>query len=55
MEVKGELMPITIALVCAVLALCCLVLATFGVAARINLLAAGLALWLLSGLLRGVP
>ena len=48
-------MPITIALVCAVLGFVCLVLAAVGVASRINLLAAGLALWLLSGLLRGTP
>ena len=46
-------MPITLALICAVLALVCLVCAAFGVAARVNLLAGGLALWLLSTLLRG--
>jgi hypothetical protein len=48
-------MPITIALVCAGLALVCFVCAAFGVASRINLQAAGLALWLLSGLLRATP
>ena len=48
-------MPVTVPLVCAVLALICLVLAAFGVPSRINLLAAGLALWLLSALLRGLP
>ena len=46
-------MPVTIALICAVLALVCLLLAAVGVASRINLQAAGLALWLLSTLLRG--
>jgi hypothetical protein len=46
-------MPLTLALICAVIGLCCLVGAAFGVASRINLQAAGLALWLLSAILRG--
>jgi len=46
---------ITIALLLAVLALVCFVGAALGVASRINLVAAGLALWLLSGLLRATP
>ena len=45
-------MVLTIGLVLAVLALICLVCAALGVAARINLLATGLALWLLSQLVR---
>lgn len=41
-------MVITLALVVQLLALVCFVAATFGVPARVNLLAAGLALWLLA-------
>ena len=48
-------MAITLPLIVALLALVCLVCAAFGVASRINLLAGGLALWLLSTLLRSVP
>ena len=42
---------ISIGVICAVLAFVLLVMAAVGVASRINLLAAGLALWLLSTLL----
>ena len=43
---------ITLGLVLALLALACFVAAAFSVASRINLPAAGLALWLLSQLVR---
>ena len=43
---------LTLGLILAVLALVCFVCAAVGVAARINLLATGLALWLLSQLVR---
>jgi hypothetical protein len=39
---------ITLIVLLRVLALVCFVMATFGVPARVNLTAAGLALWLLS-------
>jgi len=52
-ERGDRIMPLTLALICAVLGLVCLVGAAFGVASRINLQAAGLALWLLSAILRG--
>jgi hypothetical protein len=45
---------VSVALVCQLLALGCFVAVMFGVAARVNLMGAGLALWVLSGLVRGV-
>jgi hypothetical protein len=47
-------MPVvTLALICAILALICFILAAVGVAARVNLLALGLFLWLLANMLKG--
>jgi hypothetical protein len=40
-------MPAALTMLLLALALLCFVLAAFGVAARVNLLAAGLALWVL--------
>jgi hypothetical protein len=41
-------MLVTLRLILLLLALICFALATFGVPARVNLTAAGLALWMLS-------
>ena len=45
-------MVLTVGLVLALIALGCLIAAAVGVASRINLLALGLAFWLLSQLVR---
>jgi len=43
---------ISLAMVCIGIALVCFVCAAFGVVSRVNLLALGLAFWLLSGLIQ---
>jgi hypothetical protein len=45
-------MVLTVGLILAIIALACLIAAAVGVAARVNLLALGLAFWLLSQLVR---
>lgn len=45
-------MVLTVGLVLALIALACLIAAAIGVASRVNLLALGLAFWLLSQIIR---
>ena len=46
------MIQVSLAMVCVGIALVCFVCAAFGVASRVNLLALGLAFWLLSGVIR---
>ena len=48
-------MMLTITRICYLLAFVCFVLSAFGVPSRVNLLAGGLAIWMLGLLLAGFP